>query len=248
MIIYSIEELTAATGHEKNGLLLVDKPTGCSSFDLIRHLRKRLNMRKMGHAGTLDPQASGLMIVAFGSSTKNLEQLLGLPKSYRAEIFLGIQTDTGDKEGKILKQKKIWPVNIQKKEIIEMIESYVGTHELSVPMYSAIKVEGHPLYWYARKGISAPSIPTKVMHVYKSELLDQFEYKDGYIIRIEWSVSSGTYIRSLVEDIGTKLNIPAMLWNLRRTSVGEYRLHDPKIYTPKEIQTSITSKDITLLA
>lgn len=208
-----------------NNIILVDKPKGITSFDVIRKLRKKLGIKKMGHAGTLDPLASGLMIIGIYQGTKLLDQYLKLPKTYYAEILLGKSTDTGDLEGQILSTKKITE-KIQESDIEEILRSLIGTQSFQVPIYSAIKVDGKPLYWYARQGIAPPRIPTKDMEIRTLSLLDSYKSDDFWVLNIRCDVGSGTYIRVLAEEIGKRIGYPATLRNLRRTQIGDFSIHD----------------------
>jgi len=140
-------------------ILLIDKPGGISSFDVIRKLRKKTGIRKMGHSGTLDPLASGLMIIGIGKGTKKLTDLIGLSKIYKVEILLGKKTDTGDLEGKTVEEKKVTKVDIEKVE--KILTDLKGEPELAVPYYSAIKVKGKRLYKMAREGKKGVKIPVK---------------------------------------------------------------------------------------
>ena len=206
-------------------ILLIDKPTGITSFDIIRQLRKKLNIRKMGHAGTLDPMATGLMIIGIGAGTKQLESFLKLPKVYYADIRIGMSSDSGDADGHILKKQPVRD-RLSEADIEDVLNSLRGTHTYSVPIYSAIKVDGHPLYWYARKGIEPPRIPQKEMTVHDISLLDSYASDEYWTLRIRVHVASGTYIRTLAETIGEHLGYPAMLTSLRRTSIGDFHIDD----------------------
>lgn len=213
---------------DKN-ILLIDKPKGITSFDVIRILRKKLGIRKMGHAGTLDPMASGLMIIGVNEGTKKMSEFLKLPKVYVADVLLGKKTDTGDVEGRVIEEKEMG--NITEEKIRETVESMVGKHSLSVPMYSAIKIGGRPLYKLARKKEKGSELteeekniipPVKEMEVIFVRLLST----DGASIKIEMEVSSGTYIRTLGEELGRRLGYPATLSGLRRTKIGEFLIED----------------------
>ncbi len=202
-------------------VLLVDKPSGITSFDVIRRLRKKLGITKMGHAGTLDPLASGLLIIGVGSGTKKLHALAGLSKVYEAEILLGTKTDTGDVTGKVVMSipvKEHSPGEIKK-----ALHSLVGTVTLAVPLYSAVKQKGKPLYRYAREGKSV-TVPMSEMEVHEAMLLSI----EGAILKVRFDVGSGTYIRSLAEELGERLGIVATLKNLRRVSIGKYKVDDAR--------------------
>jgi tRNA pseudouridine55 synthase len=206
-------------GDSSSGLVLIDKPKGITSFDVIRILRKKIGVKKMGHAGTLDPQATGLLVVAYGKNTKLLKDFLGLPKKYIAHIQLGIKTTTGDLDGKIIEQKNV--PSISKSNVEKILQSMVGKLELPVPLFSAIKKQGKPLYAYARAK-QAVEVPIKPMRVYEAVL----EKIEKNILTINFKVGSGTYIRSLAEEIGTRLGTVATLSNLRRTQVGDFIVED----------------------
>lgn len=221
------------------GILLIDKPVGISSFDVIRRLRRARGVKKLGHAlkpklgrapklklghaGTLDPLASGLMIIGEGKATKLLSQFLKLPKTYLAEVCLGESTTTGDKEGEVTARVQV--VGCREKDIQEILMGMIGTLELPVPAYSAIKQSGVPLYKKARRGQTV-DVPIKPMQVCSAELISQ-EHRDGLcFVRVRFDVGSGTYIRSLAEELGKRLGFPARLENLRRTQIGEWRVED----------------------
>ena len=200
-------------------ILLIDKPKGITSFDVIRILRKKLGVRKMGHSGTLDPLASGLLVLGIGTGTKKLAEFIKLDKVYEAYVLLGKQTATGDMEGKILREIKT--PDFSEEEINEVLEKIVGVIKLPVPAYSAIKKEGVTLYSIARAG-GTVEVPIKEMFVYWVKLLGHSREGDNYILHIELKVKSGTYIRSISEEIGRLLNIPATIKDLRRLSVGDF--------------------------
>lgn len=202
-------------------ILLIDKPKGITSFDVIRQLRKKLGIRKMGHAGTLDPLASGLMIIGVESGTKKLNDYIKLDKTYIAEILFGRKTDTGDMEGKILEETKIYFV--EDDYLKDLMNAFNGEFELLPPKYSAIKKDGKPLYKYARSGEEVEIVPRK-MKVYKSEFLGSEQVEERFIAKMSFDVASGVYIRSLVEKIGELLGVPATLYNLKRTKIGEFEL------------------------
>lgn len=211
------------------GILLIDKPVGISSFDVIRRLRKRLGIRKMGHAGTLDPLASGLMIIGVNEGTKKLNEYLKLDKEYMAEVKLGQRTSTGDLEGEVVEEKEVG--EIEKEVVEQMVSSMVGTLELPVSAYSAIKQGGVPFYKKAReaerKGESIPDsdLPRRSMKVYEAELIDIADK----ILRVRFKVGSGTYIRSLGEELGRRLGYPATLASLRRTKIGEFGVEEAEV-------------------
>ena len=219
-------------------LLLIDKPHGSTSFDVIRRLRRIYSdthggekAPKLGHAGTLDPLATGLMLLGVGSGTKKLAELIKLDKEYLAEIRLGESRTTGDMEGEIVDQKTIEePIEQLQEKMIELVSKFPGVHTLPVSAYSAIKVDGVPMYKRARKaeltGDTVLDIPMREMTVHKVQLKDVVMTGDRALITIRFQVASGTYIRSLAEEIGRQLGYPACLQNLRRTKVGEFSITD----------------------
>jgi tRNA pseudouridine55 synthase len=204
----------------KEGLILIDKPKGISSFDCIRRLRAKYRdsgegIPKMGHAGTLDPMASGLLIIGLGKDTKKLSDLLKLSKVYDATITLGISTDSFDMDGSVIAKSEVG--NINRTDIASRINDFIGEVELEVPVFSALKRDGKPLYEYAREGKSVEKVYRK-MRIYRAELIDF----DGINIKARFEVGSGTYIRSIANDFGKRFNLPSTLSELRRTSIGEY--------------------------
>lgn len=211
----------ASNQTEKTGILLIDKPKGITSFDVIRALRKKTGIRKMGHAGTLDPNATGLMIIAMEGATKTLTQFLKLPKTYEAEILFGVRTDTGDVEGRVVEEKT---VEVSEQAVREALVGMVGTLDLPVPAYSAIKQGGVPLYKKARRG-EVVNTPLKAMEVRNVEFLGMNGLSRALV---RFDVGSGTYIRSLVEEMGKRLGVPATLANLRRTVIGDFKIEDAK--------------------
>ena len=204
-------------------LLLIDKPKGITSFGAIARLRKALNTRKMGHAGTLDPLASGLMLVGIGKGTKKLAELIKLPKTYEAEIVLGERRSTGDMEGEILEEAVATdiPEDLVRKALLDM----EGVIELPVPAFSALKRDGQPLYKRARRG-EVVETPIRAMEV-RSATLDHIQARgDKTHVFVTFDVGSGTYIRSLAEELGRRLGYPATLGNLRRTKIGIFDIKD----------------------
>ncbi len=216
-----------------SNILLIDKPKGITSFDVIRILRKKLGIRKMGHAGTLDPMASGLMIIGINEGTKKMSEFLKLPKVYVANVLLGKKTDTGDMEGRVIEEADV--PEISEEKIREVVAGMVGKHSLHVPMYSAIKIGGRPLYKLARKKEKGSELteeekniapPIKEMEVISARLLEIHCQGRTLTMKIEMEVSSGTYIRSLGEELGRRLGYPATLAGLRRTKIGEFLIED----------------------
>ena len=205
-------------------MLLIDKPKGITSFDVIRRLRRTLQIKKMGHAGTLDPLASGLMLIGVGKGTKGLASLVKLDKEYLAEVRIGERRSTGDLEGEIVEEREVKTLTESQVEVA--LATLVGILSLSVSAFSAIKVDGVPMYKRARSaekiGKTVADVPEREMKVYEAKLL-KFETGDGRAVAsVRFSVGSGTYIRSLAEELGRRVGYPATLQNLRRTKVGEF--------------------------
>lgn len=203
---------------ELSGILLINKSVNTPSFNLIRSLRKATGIRKIGHAGTLDPFATGVMILLIGKKyTKMADQFVGLDKEYYAKLHLGITTETLDTEGKVLNTSGYIP-SIQ--EVQSAIEKFQGNIEQIPPMYSAKKVKGKKLYELARKGITIERKPCKV-HI-KTTLI---EYNYPYL-ELMVNCSKGTYIRSLGADLGEELKCGAHLTALSRLRCGNFHLND----------------------
>jgi len=199
--------------------LLVDKPKGLTSSRVVELIRKKLKV-KAGHTGTLDPLATGLLIVLTGRRTKDASSFLKLDKSYGVKAILGVETDTFDCDGKILQQSDAM---ITKEELQEVLKGFRGEIWQVPPSFSAKKLAGRKAYELARKGISV-QVPPKKVSIYSLKLEEfQFPY-----FTFDCDVSSGFYVRSLVHDIGTKLAVGATVVEVRRTGVGHYRVEQAK--------------------
>lgn len=211
----------------KGGIFLVNKPLEWSSFDVVKFLRKRIRVKKTGHAGTLDPLATGLLILCCGKATKSISQIQDLPKIYLAEITFGKETTTYDSEGEITTEAE-WN-HITKEHIERVLESgFSGTVEQIPPMYSALKYGGKKLYELARKGEEVVRFPRQVTF-FEHNIL---EFKPPKLT-LKTKCSKGTYIRSLARDLGEALNSKAYLSALERTAIGHFSLEDA--LTPHEI-------------
>jgi tRNA pseudouridine55 synthase len=202
--------------NQLNGLLLVDKPVGISSFDIIRRLRRVTGFRKIGHAGTLDPAASGLMLMLFGEACKQAQQLTKLDKRYEAQITLGSNSSTGDREGTVTPVSKRQP---SRAEVEAALAQLNGEISQVPPVYSAIKINGQEAYKRVRKGETVV-MPARQVTVYENRLV-RYEYP---VVEVSCKVSSGTYIRTLAEDVGRLLGTGAYLSGLVRTEVGQWQL------------------------
>ncbi|OGO87129.1 MAG: tRNA pseudouridine(55) synthase TruB [Clostridiales bacterium GWF2_36_10] len=207
------------------GIYNVYKPQGWTSFDVVNKMKRMSVDKKIGHAGTLDPMATGVLIVAVGRVyTKQISQFMEKKKGYLAEITLGITTDSYDLEGKIISMKQVDPIN--KKDISSILNNYRGNIMQKPPIYSALKKDGKKLYQYARKNQEV-EIEERPVSIYELELLDFKNNKYPKLI-IKTMVSKGTYIRSLAYDIGKDLGVGAVLSGLCRYCIGDYNVEDAK--------------------
>lgn len=219
-------------------ILLIDKPKGITSFDVIRRVRKQIGIKKIGHAGTLDPLATGLMILGVGPGTKKLTELIKLDKEYSAEILIGESRTTGDMEGEVI--ESVTEVKLDPAQILVAVSSLVGSVTLPVSAYSAIKKDGIPMYKRARAaeeiGEKVTDVPVRTMRVDRATVSNiEVVFADStmtvisrVVVTAHFAVGSGTYIRSLAEELGRRLDYPATLANLRRTKVGLFDLEDAK--------------------
>ena len=201
-----------------SGILVVYKEAGMTSRDVVNKVGRLLHTKKIGHTGTLDPMATGVLVLCVGSSTKIVELLTATEKEYIAEITLGIETDTLDSTGTILKKENIL---VSKDQIETILKSMVGEYSQEVPLYSAIRVNGKKLYEYARNKEEV-KLPSRMVTIYSLELL---QYSEN-TFTIKTKVSKGTYIRSLVRDIAKKLNTAGIMSRLERTKQGLFELKD----------------------
>jgi tRNA pseudouridine55 synthase len=200
-----------------SGILNVDKPLGQTSFDVVRRVKRGTGERKVGHAGTLDPAATGVLLVCLGQAVRVSEYLMDLPKTYRAAIHLGISTDTYDSEGQVVATGA--PDAVSEEALRQVLQRFVGEIQQVPPRYSAIKVGGRPAYQRARKG-EALVLSARPVKVYRLDLLDFA----APIVELEIECGKGTYIRSLAHDIGQQLGCGAYLARLARTRVGPFTL------------------------
>jgi tRNA pseudouridine55 synthase len=202
-----------------SGVLVVDKPVGLTSHDVVQIIRRGTGIRRAGHTGTLDPRASGVLVVLVGPAVRLSEYVSASDKRYQATIRLGSATDTYDAEG--VSTQDEMPVMITEEEFVSLLEGYVGEIEQVPPPYSAVKVKGKKAYEMARKGEKVELEPRKI-NVYGLEIL---EWALPEIV-IDVYCSSGTYVRSLANDIGVELGVGAHLIGLRRTKSGRFSLRD----------------------
>lgn len=209
--------MNKSTYKEYDGVLIIDKPAGMTSRDVVDKVSKILGTKKVGHTGTLDPLATGVLVITIGKSNKLCDKLASEYKEYIATFTLGSETDTLDIEGTVVKQSSRL---VSEKEIREAILSFKGTYLQEVPLYSAVKVDGRRLYDYARKGETV-ALPKREVEIKEIEILSI-----GAEIVIRCVVSKGTYIRSLIRDIGRKLGTYATMNELRRTKQGKFSIEE----------------------
>lgn len=206
-----------------DGIIVINKDVGPTSRDVVNIISKKFNTKKVGHTGTLDPGASGVLVLCLGKALKVAEMFANDDKEYIAGVTLGLEYDTIDLYGKLLNEEE---VNIPKEEIIRVVNSFKGVYNQEVPLYSAVKVNGRKLYQYARSGQSV-ELPSKEVNINEIEVLDDIMYIEGKIyFKIRCVVSKGTYIRSLVRDIGKKLGTIAVMNSLVRTRQGMFNIND----------------------
>ncbi len=201
---------------EDGGTALIYKEIGWTSFDVVAKLRNTLRIKKVGHCGTLDPLASGLLILCFGKHTKTISSYQDLGKEYIAEVALGGTTATDDAEAEVENITSI--EHIKREDINNSVAKFIGEIEQIPPAFSAKKVDGKRLYQLARKNIDIQIRPS-IVNVYSNEIID---YSDG-IIKLKIHCSKGTYIRSIARDIGAELKVGGYLKSLERTAIGNYR-------------------------
>ncbi len=209
-----------------NGIIVIDKPKGRTSHDMVYFIRRMTGIKKVGHTGTLDPDATGVLPLCIGNGTKVSDMLLESDKCYRAELILGKTTDTQDLSGNVLEEKE---VNLSEEEIVKAAESFVGEIEQIPPMYSAIKQDGKKLYELARKGIEVERKPRRVT-INEITIVKI----DKNTVTIDVDCSKGTYIRTLCSDIGEKLGCGGCMGNLRRTKAGMFKIDES--HTVEEIE------------
>jgi tRNA pseudouridine55 synthase len=202
-----------------DGALLIDKPAGPTSHDIVDNVRRHFQIKKVGHAGTLDPNATGLLILLLGRGTKLSEKLMADDKIYAGTIKLGETTASYDAEGELVASLPVPPLTLQ--ELNEMAASFVGDQMQTPPMVSAVKVEGVPLYKLARKGIEVERKP-RLIHIYKFQFSDYQEPLAGFRI----ACTKGTYVRSIAHELGQKIGCGAHLLTLRRLVSGKFNVAD----------------------
>ena len=204
------------------GILLVDKPTGITSHDIVDRLRRKLKMKKIGHAGTLDPLATGLMIMLIGKATKVSQFLISLDKSYEGEFILGVETDSQDADGEIINEKTLSP-GMDQNAVKSVMNSFIGDQYQTPPMFSAKKINGVPLYKMARKGKTVEREP-RFIRINEFNLLNWNSPQGEFFI----ACSKGTYVRTVLHDLGQKLDCGGHLLALRRTKIDQFSIDSAK--------------------
>jgi tRNA pseudouridine55 synthase len=221
------------------GLLNIDKPAGITSHDVVQQVRRVTGVRRVGHAGTLDPIATGVLLVCVGRATRLVEYLVGRPKTYEARVRLGQATNTYDTEGEVVAERPFSHITSQM--IGDAIAPFRGRIEQQPPIYSAIKKDGQPLYKLARQGIEV-AVPPRPVTIYELALLAW----DAPYVALRVTCSAGTYIRSLAHDLGQSLSCGGHLTALRRTAVGDFGLDTAvslSILTPETIPDYLQPAD-----
>ena len=213
-----------------DGILLINKEKDMTSRDVVNKVCHLLGTKKVGHTGTLDPMATGVLVLCINKGLKIVNEITALDKEYEAEITLGINTDTLDITGKIIEEKNV--DNITNKEIDRVLDSFIGEYDMEVPKYSAIKINGKKLYEYARNN---EEVDVPVHKVYIYDLKRIIDIKNNKF-NIKCKVSKGTYIRSLVRDISKRLNTVGVMSNLNRTKQGIFSVDD--CYSLKDIENN----------
>lgn len=215
--------------HDNGEILLIDKPLDWTSFDVVKRIRWTFGVKKAGHAGTLDPKATGLLIVCTGKKTKEIDRFVGLEKEYRGTMELGVRTPSHDSETEVVERREIQGVTLE--TLQSVAGEFVGKQLQTPPMYSAVKLRGKPLYKYARRGKSVEREPKEIEIV-------EFEVTKFEPPFAEFRVvcSKGTYIRSLVDDVGQRLGCGATLRSLRRLRIGPY--HVDRALTIEELENT----------
>lgn len=199
-----------------NGIIIINKPKGITSRDVVNSVSKILKTKKVGHTGTLDPLATGVLVICIGKATKLVELLTSNDKEYIATVKLGVLTDTLDTDGNVLKTEEIF---IDKNELLNVLNSFIGTYNQEVPLYSAVRINGKKLYEYARNNEEV-TLPKRMVKISNIELLS-FS-KEEYSFKV--TVSKGTYIRSLIKDINDKLGVIGVMSGLVRTRQGKFSI------------------------
>ena len=226
---------------ELEGVLLIDKPSGLTSHDVVDKVRRKLKMKRIGHAGTLDPMATGLLIILVGKATKLSQYLMSLDKTYEGTITLGESTNTYDGEGEVMTKRPVPSLTLE--EVATVVSSYLGDQYQKPPMFSAVKINGQPLYKMARQGKEVEREPRFIR-------ISRFDVTRFDPPEVDFSLdcTKGTYVRSLANDIGEKIGCGGYLSGLRRIASDKFNLNDAITLerfldaTPEEISKALIGK------
>ncbi len=209
---------------KSSSIICIDKPKGITSFDAVRRIKRMYNAKKVGHAGTLDPLATGVLVVGINEGTKQLRHIIEMQKEYEAHICIGERSATGDAEGPIVEKMSV--EMIERTMVENTLAEMIGVLRLPVSIYSAMKRGGEPLYKKARRGERVTQ-PFRDMELIDATLLEgPTKVENTVTVKVHMTVGSGTYVRSLAEELGARLGYPARLENLRRTRVGSFQIAD----------------------
>lgn len=220
-----------------NGIIIINKQKGCTSHDIVYKVKKMFN-EKVGHTGTLDPMAEGVLPILIGKGTSLSKYLINHDKKYTVKLQLGIKTDTADSEGKILEEKQVKQELLNKENINKILKSFIGKQEQIPPIYSAIKVNGKKLYEYARKGQEIELKPRQI-EIYDINLIS-YSLEEQQI-EFEVFCGKGTYIRSLCEDIATRFETVGYMKGLKRIQVGDFKIEES--IAIDELENNIANDD-----
>ena len=221
-----------------DGIIVINKPKNCTSHDIVRKAKKILN-EKVGHTGTLDPNATGVLPLLVGKGTQISKYLINHDKTYEAVLKLGEKTDTADVEGQIIETKEVQPSNLEKENVEKVLKSLIGKQEQIPPIYSAIKVNGKKLYEYARSGQNV-DIEPRIIEIYNMELIKIENEEITYKVHC----SKGTYIRTLCEQIAEKLDTVGYMKELKRIQVGEFKIENS--LTIEQLENKVDKYYITI--
>ncbi len=213
-----------------DGIIIIDKPKDYTSRDIVNIVSKSIGVKKVGHTGTLDPLATGVLVIVVGRATKLVNYLTSTYKEYIARMVFGIDTDTLDITGEVLSEESI---KINESDVLTVLNKYQGKYIQEVPKYSAVKVNGKKLYEYARSGLEV-ELPKKEVDIKVIDKLNFFEVDNKCYLDFKTLVSKGTYIRSLIRDIASELNTVGVMTELRRTKQGKYSVEEA--YTLEEVK------------
>lgn len=223
-----------------DGILLINKEAGVTSRDVVNSIVKKFNTKKVGHTGTLDPLATGVLVVCVGKATKLVDLLTSTKKEYEAEVTLGLSTDTLDITGSILKEDR---VEVTEEEIKKALDKFKGKYLQEVPIYSAVKIKGKKLYEYAREGVEV-DLPKREVEIEEISFIKMYIKDNKTCFKFRCTVSKGTYIRSLIRDICNELQVAGCMSELKRTKQGSFDINKTKLLEDVGFSDLIDIKDI----